>query len=57
MTDTPPEPTLRDDHPQELGGHPPPGAEWVEEHEPPRTEAERQALETIRSVSRLEESN
>lgn len=36
---------------------PPPASEWIEEHEPPSTEAERQAQETIRSVSRLEESN
>jgi hypothetical protein len=40
----------RDDPPQ-------PGAAWVQEHQPPDTEAERQAQETIRSVSRLEESN
>ena len=36
---------------------PPPASAWVEEHEPPASEAERQALETVRSVSRLEESN
>ena len=36
---------------------PPPASEWVEDHEPPSTEAERQVQETIRSVSRLEESN
>ena len=34
-----------------------PGSAWVQDHEPPQTEAERQAQETIRSVSRLEESN
>jgi hypothetical protein len=36
---------------------PPPASEWVEEHAPPASEAERQAQATIRSVSRLEESN
>lgn len=36
---------------------PTPASEWIEEHEPPSTEAERQAQETIRAVSRLEESN
>lgn len=36
---------------------PPPGSEWVADHAPPATEAERQAQETVRSVSRLEESN
>ena len=36
---------------------PPPGSAWVQELDPPTTEAERQAQETIRSVSRLEESN
>ena len=36
---------------------PEPGSVWVEEHEPPRDEAQREALETIRSVSRLEEAN
>lgn len=34
-----------------------PASVWVEDHEPPQDEAERQALETVRSVSRLEESN
>ncbi|MCW2680844.1 MAG: hypothetical protein JWM62_2245 [Frankiales bacterium] len=34
-----------------------PGSAWVQDHEPPRTEAERQAQETIRSLSRLEEGN
>ena len=34
-----------------------PGSAWVEEHAPPTSEAERQAQETVRSVSRLEESN
>lgn len=32
-------------------------ATWVADHEPPGSEAERQVLETVRSVSRLEESN
>ena len=36
---------------------PEPGSAWVEDHAPPATEAERQALETVRSLSRLEESN
>ena len=36
---------------------PPPGSAWVRDHEPPQSEAERQAQETVRSVSRLEESN
>lgn len=40
----------RDDPPE-------PGSSWVEDHEPPASEAERQAQETVRSVSRLEESN
>jgi hypothetical protein len=34
-----------------------PGSAWVQELEPPASEAERQVQETIRSVSRLEESN
>ena len=34
-----------------------PASVWVEDHEPPEDEAQRQALETVRSVSRLEESN
>ena len=34
-----------------------PGPEWVEELGPPADEAERQVQATIRSVSRLEESN
>jgi hypothetical protein len=34
-----------------------PGSAWVAEHAPPATEAERQVQDTIRSVSRLEESN
>ena len=36
---------------------PRPGADWVRDHEPPQSEAERQAQETVRSVSRLEESS
>ena len=40
----------RDDPPE-------PASSWVRDHMPPATEAERQAQETIRSVSRLEESN
>jgi hypothetical protein len=35
---------------------PPPGSAWVEDHVP-STEAEREAAETVRSISRLEESN
>lgn len=34
-----------------------PASVWVEDHAPPEDEAQRQALETVRSVSRLEESN
>ena len=34
-----------------------PAAEWVRDHEPPTSEAERQVQQTVRSVSRLEESN
>lgn len=36
---------------------PQPGAVWVEQHAPPDTEAEREALATVRSLSRLEEEN
>ena len=36
---------------------PPPASVWVEDHEPPTTEAEREATETVRAISRLEESN
>ena len=36
---------------------PEPASSWVQDHEPATTEAERQAHETVRSVSRLEESN
>jgi hypothetical protein len=36
---------------------PEPASVWVDEHAPPEDEATRQALETVRSVSRLEESN
>ena len=36
---------------------PPPGSAWVQDLDPPVTEAQRQAQETIRSLSRLEESN
>jgi hypothetical protein len=47
-------PTLPDDRRED----PPPAASsWVQELDPPATEAERQVQETIRSVSRLEESN
>ena len=38
-------------------GPPPPASEWVHDHEPPADEAEREVQATIRSVSRLEESN
>ena len=50
----PTDPTLPDDRREDP---PPPASAWVEDHEPPASEAERQALETVRSVSRLEESN
>lgn len=43
--------------PDEPTDAPAPASEWVQEHEPPRSEAERQAQETVRAVSRLEESN
>ena len=46
--------TVPDDRRQDP---PLPASAWVEEHAPPTTEAERQAQETVRSVSRLEESN
>ena len=36
---------------------PPPASAWVQDHEPPADEAEREVQATIRSVSRLEESN
>ncbi len=36
---------------------PPPASTWVQDHEPPADEAEREVQATIRSVSRLEESN
>ena len=36
---------------------PPPASAWLEEHGEPATEAEREARATVRSVSRLEESN
>ena len=36
---------------------PPPGSDWVRYHEPPADEAEREVQATVRSVSRLEESN
>lgn len=42
---------------QNAPDQPQPAAQWLEEHEQPRTEAERQVQATIRSVSRLEESN
>ncbi len=51
---TTPEDQLPDDRREDP---PPPGSTWVQDHEPPATEAERQAQETIRSLSRLEESN
>ena len=35
---------------------PPAGSVWAGDH-PPTTEAEREAVETVRSISRLEESN
>ena len=50
----PTDPTVPDDR---RADPPPPASAWVEEHEPPASEAERQALVTVRSVSRLEESN
>ncbi len=36
---------------------PPPGSDWVQDHQPPDDEAEREVQATVRSVSRLEESN
>ena len=36
---------------------PPPASAWIDAHGEPSTEAEREAQETIRSISRLEESN
>ena len=39
------------------GGPPPGGAQVGARQEPPADEAERQAQETVRSISRLEESN
>jgi hypothetical protein len=56
---TQPTPPPEDALPRGDGGDdsPRPGSDWVQEHQPPDTEAERQAQETIRSVSRLEESN
>ena len=44
------DPNVPDDAPE-------PASSWVQDHEPPASEAERQAQETVRSVSRLEESN
>ena len=58
MAETPDHPT---DEPVVLDDRrddpPPPGSAWVQELDPPTSEAERQVQETIRSVSRLEESN
>jgi hypothetical protein len=48
------DPTIPDDRRDDP---PLPGSAWVEEHAPPASEAERQAQETVRSVSRLDESN
>jgi hypothetical protein len=50
----PDEPTPLDDRRDDP---PPPGSVWVQDLEPPTSEAEREVQETIRSVSRLEESN
>ena len=36
---------------------PEPASVWVQDHAPPQDEAQREALETVRSVSRLEEAN
>ncbi len=52
LSSVPPEPV--DDRREDP---PPPASAWVEEHAPPQTEAERQALATIRATSRLEEAN
>lgn len=54
MTEPDAQPTPPDDP---RADPPEPGSAWVEDHEPPASEAERQAQETVRSVSRLEESN
>ena len=51
MTQPVPPPAEQPDHATE------PASVWVEDHAPPHDEAQRQALETVRSVSRLEESN
>jgi hypothetical protein len=48
-TGTPPD-DRRDDPPL-------PGSEQVAERSAPATESQREALETVRSISRLEESN
>lgn len=52
-TPTPPP----DSDPSRPDDPPLPASEWVKDHEPPADEAERQTQETVRSVSRLEESN
>ncbi len=54
MTTPPPPP----DVPAKRAEQPPePGSAWVRDHEPPASEAEREAQATVRSVSRLEEAN
>ncbi|CAN5222262.1 hypothetical protein BH24ACT10_BH24ACT10_06020 [soil metagenome] len=65
MTESPPTAEQPDSPPPAAGSptndrreDPPlPASAWVQDHEPPADEAERQAQATIRSVSRLEESN
>lgn len=58
MTTPAPPPADQPDASLESGEQAPePASSWVKDHEPPATEAERQAQETVRSVSRLEEAN
>lgn len=45
------------DQPDSAPEAPTPASEWVRDHEPPADEAEREVQATLRSVSRLEESN
>ena len=58
MTQQTPPPDPEPTPPHDRRDEPPlPGSAWVQELGPPKDEAQRQAQETIRSVSRLEESN
>ena len=55
--ETPPDAVPTDDVPTaDRAAPPPPGSAWVDDHEP-ESEAEREVTETVRSISRLEESN